>query len=233
MKRLLLLSHVMQQDYQHCLMSFDPVEKLSKALVDVDVTDALNHATQAWVLSQKPALIQCFGVLGVITFAVFFAFGANQDHGLHWAVKEYLDNVADVCSVFSLYFVVLIIDCTSFISQLLEIYSRGRVVKENYLTQVKCTGLSLAFVFSVFVFIAAPVAVVAYFFGEGHTYVHYVQKYMDEVISQIPMSPSLTIHMIAGRRLCYNHSGVFVSFTINHAQRNSSANFQSSGSGNV
>jgi hypothetical protein len=87
-------------------MSFDPVEKLSKALVDGDVTDALNYATQAWVLSQKPALILCFGVLGVITFAVFFAFGANEDQGLHWAVKEYLDNVADVsrlCSVFSLF----------------------------------------------------------------------------------------------------------------------------------
>ena len=68
-------------------------------------------------------------------------------------------------------------------SQLLQIHSGGRVVKEKYLTQVKCTGLSLAFVFSVFVFIAAPVAVVAYFFGEGHTYVHYLQKYMDEVIA--------------------------------------------------
>jgi hypothetical protein len=171
------------QDYQHWVMSFDPIEKLSKALVDSDVTDALNYATQAWVLSQKPALIQCFGVLGVITFAIFFAYGINEDHGLHWAVKEYLDNVADVCSVFSLFFVVLTTDCFSFISQLLQIHSGGRVVKEKYLTQAKCTGLSPAFVLSVFVFIAAPVAVVAYFFGKGHTYVHYLQKYMDEVIA--------------------------------------------------
>ena len=213
-------------------MSFDPVEKLSKALVDDDVTDALNYATQAWVLSQKPALIQCFGVLGVITFAVFFAFGTNEDHGLHWAVKEYLDNVADVCSVFSLFFVVLTADCFSFISQLLQIHVRGRVVKEKYLTQVKCTGLSLAFVFSVFVFIAAPVAVVAYFFGEGHTYAHYMQKYMDEVIAAAnprshaaPRSQSVCI---AGCRLCYNHSDIFV--CCNQLQRNSVSSFQNIGS---
>lgn len=50
------------------------------------------------------------------------------------------------------------------------------------LTSAECTGLSLAFVFAVFFVIAAPVAVVSHFYGEGETYVHYLQKYMDEVL---------------------------------------------------
>ena len=38
------------------------------------------------------------------------------------------------------------------------------------------------------------------------------------------MFPPLTIHMIAGCRLCYNHSDIFVSF--NQLQRNSAASFR-------
>ena len=41
-------------------------------------------------------------IFGGIVFAVFLAFGTNTGQGLHWAVKEYSDNVADVCSVITI-----------------------------------------------------------------------------------------------------------------------------------
>ena len=104
--------------------------------------------------------------------------------GMHWAVKEYLDNVADFCSVYTLFIlVVLLVDCVALIANLLLIRERGHGM---CLPSERAIVSRAVYVFAIFLAVAAPVAAVAYYFGDGQTFMHFLQKYMDEVAPSPP-----------------------------------------------
>jgi hypothetical protein len=103
---------------------------------------------------------------------------------MHWAVKEYLDNVADFCSVYSLFILVmLLVDYAALIANLLLIRERGH---GHYLPSERAIVKRAVYLFTIFLAVAAPVAAVAYYFGDGQTFMHYLQKYMDEVAASSP-----------------------------------------------
>jgi hypothetical protein len=103
-------------------------------------------------------------------------------------VKEYLDNVADFCSVYSLFILVLVLDYVILIRHFLFIREEGHArfpPSERAAVQAR----RWLTVFAIFLIVAAPIAAVAYYFGDGQTYMHYLQKYMDEVCPPVPLPP--------------------------------------------
>ncbi len=99
---------------------------------------------------------------------------------MHWAVKEYLDNVADFCSVYSLFILVMVFHYFLLIATLLSIREEGHARFASS-DRAAIQARRWLLVFAIFLAVAAPVAAVAYYFGDGQTYMHYLQKYMDEV----------------------------------------------------
>ncbi len=109
-------------------------------------------------------------------------------------MKEFLDNVADFCSVYSLFIlVVLLVDCVALIANLLLIRERGH---GHCLPSERAIVSRAVYVFAIFLAVAAPVAAVAYYFGDGQTFMHYLQKYMDEV-APFPAPPPQQILPVA------------------------------------
>ncbi len=114
-------------------------------------------------------------------------------------MKEYLDNVADFCSLYSLFIFAMIFHYCLLIENLLSIREEGQAdfsLDERVATQARRWLLVLA----IFLAVAAPIAAAAYYFGDGHTYMHYLQKYMDEVRCSPPPAPHQTLTALPSTR---------------------------------
>jgi hypothetical protein len=185
----------------------DRVDKQEKADAKEDDFDLLklvpsfNHnegkllfkvVEDTWAPSLFSAIVSTILILGGIHVAIFVAFGINSNRGIHWAIKEYSDNVADVCSIVTIAFFAYVYSMTDhgltlgleFVAaadrtrdpKMLERISadiRKKVSRKPNFIIYATLRLLVAVV---------PIAAAAYFFvGGSHSFQELLQNYFDEV----------------------------------------------------
>lgn len=146
---------------------------------------------KAWADSFSSAFLSTVVIFGGILFAVFLAFGANTSQGLHWAIKEYSDNVADVCSVITIAYLAYtyrMAACSAMLAfktiALDDLKESGNKFGQSLVKQVQ--GFLPFSVYAVLAMLAvlAPVAAVTYFLFDGSrkSFQVLLQNQFDEVL---------------------------------------------------
>ena len=170
---------------------------------------------KAWAKSFSYAFLSTAAIFGGILLSVFLAFGANTSQGLHWAIKEYSDNVADVCSVLTVAYMVHEYHIMSFILQLgfkmYRLLSLLAFEDPKKLPRVLSTTgdaeqlvnyalgmptLPVYAILSMLAVLAPVVAATFYFAGNSQqSYQILLQKYFDEVRCTGVPQRSVYIHL--------------------------------------
>ena len=174
------LSEEQRREIQHGLLSLSP------NLNEPEVKKIFKAVEGAWASSFFQAFMSTTVIFGGIGLAVFFAFGVSTNSGIHWAIKELSDNVADVCSVITIAYLAY-----TYTMILYGLSLARQIMNFPFLDPLKLTTLfqkaSNMPNFSIYAVLAmlavlAPVTAAAFFFAGGsHSFQDLLKNYFDEV----------------------------------------------------
>jgi magnesium-transporting ATPase (P-type) len=144
-----------------------------------------------WADSFFSAFLSTVMIFGGIAVAVFLAVGANTSQGLHWAVKEYSDNVADVCSVITIAYLAYtyrMVACSAIMAFKTGLprspEELGMKFRQNLGEQVQGTLPFSVYAVLAMLAVLAPVAAVTCFLFDGSrkSFQVLLQNQFDEVL---------------------------------------------------
>jgi hypothetical protein len=130
---------------------------------------------KAWADSFSSAFLSTVVIFGGIVVAVFLVLGVNTSQSLHWVIKEYSDNVADVCSVITIAYLAYTYRQAAFSATVATLSFKEAMAPNNagpnlpkLLQQFEAGRVDFT-VYAVLVMLAvmAPVAAVTYFLFDG------------------------------------------------------------------
>lgn len=142
---------------------------------------AVRLLQKAWTDSHLFGLL-VMSMYFLVALSVLVAFGASHDKDIDWALKEYLDNFADACSIAT-------IGLSFYGASLVQFNFRVRHFQGQFAAEFRANpGFSsnILFEFLLKVILSGSAIVLAiayltYYFGSGRNFREYVQMYTDEV----------------------------------------------------
>lgn len=161
---------------------FQGLISLAPKLNEPEVKKIFKAVEVAWASSFFHAFMSTTVIFGGIGLAVFFAFGVSTNIGVHWAIKEFSDNVADVCSVITIAYLAYIYTMILYgLSLSRKILNYPGKLANIYSKASNMPNFSMYAVLAMLA-VLAPVTAAAFFFAGGsHSFQDLLKNYFDEV----------------------------------------------------